>query len=185
MVLSEFRQTSSRGDTPTFCQKGCAALSPQEHPLVGYSNVKHTPVGYQFFVLSHSLWVIFVKFSYLATLFGSFLWKFDTPIGVKIHRIHSPLPVSGQVHPPPTPAASYTSDYQSIQRTYDVIITSLLRQNDVVTSFWRDSDVIITSCVGWELETMPYILSGSLSATRLRLCSSLTIVGTYVGYAHG
>ena len=24
--------------------------SPQEHPLVGYSNVKNTPVGYHFFV---------------------------------------------------------------------------------------------------------------------------------------
>ena len=62
-------------------------FSPQEHPLVGYSNVKNTPVGYHFFVLSHSLWVIFVKFSYLATLLGSFLWKFDTPVGVKIHPV--------------------------------------------------------------------------------------------------
>ena len=41
-------------------------------PLVGYSHVKNTPVGYHFFVLSHSLWVIFMKFSYLATPFGSF-----------------------------------------------------------------------------------------------------------------
>ena len=29
----------------------------------------------------------------------------------------------------------------------DAIIASLLRQNDVATSFWRDNDVIITSCV--------------------------------------
>ena len=29
------------------------------------------------------------------------------------------------------------------------IITSLLRQNDVATSFWRNNDVIITSCVRW------------------------------------
>ena len=60
-------------------------FSPQEHPLVGSSNVKHTPVGYQFFVLSHSLWVKFVKFSNLTTLFGSFFFNFDTPVGVKIH----------------------------------------------------------------------------------------------------
>ena len=30
------------------------------------------------------------------------------------------------------------------QRTNDVIITSLLRRNDFVTSFWRNNDVIIT-----------------------------------------
>ena len=29
------------------------------------------------------------------------------------------------------------------QRTHDVIITSLLHQNDVATSFWRNNDVII------------------------------------------
>ena len=37
------------------------------------------------------------------------------------------------------------------QRTHDVIITSLLRQNDVATSFWRNNDVVITSCVRWVL----------------------------------
>ena len=36
------------------------------------------------------------------------------------------------------------------QRTHDVIITSLLRQNDVTTSFWRNNDVIIMSCIRWE-----------------------------------
>ena len=35
------------------------------------------------------------------------------------------------------------------QRTHDVIIMSLLRQNDVATSFWRNNDVIITSRVRW------------------------------------
>ena len=35
------------------------------------------------------------------------------------------------------------------QRAHDVIITSLLRQNDVTTSFWRKNDVTITSCVRW------------------------------------
>ena len=34
------------------------------------------------------------------------------------------------------------------------IITSLLCQNDVATSFWRNNDVIITtSCVHWEVNT--------------------------------
>ena len=32
---------------------------------------------------------------------------------------------------------------------YDVMITSLLCQNDVITSFWRNNDVIVTSCVHW------------------------------------
>ena len=32
------------------------------------------------------------------------------------------------------------------QRTHDGTITSLLRQNDVATSFWRNNDVIITAC---------------------------------------
>ena len=35
--------------------------------------------------------------------------------------------------------------YIPTQRTYDAIITSSLRQNDVATSFWRNDDVIITS----------------------------------------
>ena len=36
------------------------------------------------------------------------------------------------------------------QRTHDVIMTSVSRQNDLKTSFWRNTDVIITSCVRWE-----------------------------------
>ena len=56
-------------------------FSPQVHPLDGYSNVKHIPVGYHIFVLSHSL-----KFH-----------PADTPVGVKIHPADpSPLPVSGR-----------------------------------------------------------------------------------------
>ena len=35
---------------------------------------------------------------------------------------------------------------------HDVTITSLLRQNDVATSFWRNNDVIITSCVRWDVK---------------------------------
>ena len=33
------------------------------------------------------------------------------------------------------------------QRTRDATITSLLRQNDAMTSFWRNNDVFIASCV--------------------------------------
>ena len=36
-------------------------------------------------------------------------------------------------------------------RTHDVIITLLLRKNDVVTSFWRNNDVIITACFRWAI----------------------------------
>ena len=36
------------------------------------------------------------------------------------------------------------------QRTRDAIMTSLLRQNDVATSFWRNNDVIIVSRVRWD-----------------------------------
>ena len=35
------------------------------------------------------------------------------------------------------------------QWTHDVTIMSLLRQNDVAASFWRNNDVIITVCVHW------------------------------------
>ena len=34
----------------------------------------------------------------------------------------------------------------SLKRAHDVTITSLLRQNDVATPFWRNNDVIIKSC---------------------------------------
>ena len=40
--------------------------------------------------------------------------------------------------------------YQPTQLTHDVKITSLLRQNDVATSFWRNDNVTFTSCVRWE-----------------------------------
>ena len=33
--------------------------------------------------------------------------------------------------------------------THDVMITSLSRQNVHITSFWRNNDVVITSCVCW------------------------------------
>ena len=42
------------------------------------------------------------------------------------------------------------------QRTHDVIITSLLSQNDVATSFWRNDNVIITSCVHWDMKNWWY-----------------------------
>ena len=43
------------------------------------------------------------------------------------------------------------------QRTHGAIITSLLRRNDVATSFRRNNDVIITSCVRWELSGPLYL----------------------------
>ena len=41
-------------------------------------------------------------------------------------------------------------DLSYTQRTRDAIIASLLRQNDVATSFWRNNDVIIARCVRWD-----------------------------------
>ena len=43
----------------------------------------------------------------------------------------------------------YTLWKKKSLRTYDVIITSTLRHNDIVTSFWRNY-VIITPCIRWE-----------------------------------
>ena len=34
------------------------------------------------------------------------------------------------------------------------MITLLLRQNDVTTSFWRNNDVNIASCVRWVINTV-------------------------------
>ena len=48
------------------------------------------------------------------------------------------------------------------QWTRDAIITSLLRQNDIATSFWRYNDVIITSCVRWILIWSGLILTRSI-----------------------
>ena len=36
------------------------------------------------------------------------------------------------------------------QLTHDAIKTSILRQNDVVTSFWRNNGVIIALCARWD-----------------------------------
>ena len=35
------------------------------------------------------------------------------------------------------------------QRAHDAIMISLLPQNDVATSFWRNNDVVIASCARW------------------------------------
>ena len=43
------------------------------------------------------------------------------------------------------------------QRAYDVIITSLLRQNEVTVSFWRYNDAIITSCVRRAVDISPKV----------------------------
>ena len=40
--------------------------------------------------------------------------------------------------------------YPTSADTWRSIITSLLRQNDVATSFWRNNDVIATLCVHWD-----------------------------------
>ena len=52
------------------------------------------------------------------------------------------------------------------QWTHDVIITSLLRKNDVSVSFWHNNDVMIASRVGWDISLyislvpyLPYVLS--------------------------
>ena len=50
--------------------------------------------------------------------------------------------------------------------THDVIITSLLRQNDVATSFWSDNDVIFTSCDRWGVFMIPNCLTGGSTGCR-------------------
>ena len=73
-------------------------------------NVKHTLVGHNFFMWSHSLWVKFVKFSYLATLFWVIFvktwfsnWGKNSPHVYSGWGENSPpglLPVLGQSAPP-------------------------------------------------------------------------------------
>ena len=46
------------------------------------------------------------------------------------------------------------------QRTHDAMITSLSRQNDVVTSFWRYNDVIFTPCARWAVLTLTVQIQG-------------------------
>ena len=47
--------------------------------------------------------------------------------------------------------------FQSFQWAHDAIITSLLWQNDVATSFWRNNDVVIAPCARWaDYATTPY-----------------------------
>ena len=82
----------------------------------------------------------------------------------------------GNIHPP-----SWTAS----QRTHDAITSSLLRQNDVATSFWRNNDVIITSRVPWdERSTMvlrwlfPHFRAETETVIQLRF-SVVTVVRVY------
>ena len=61
------------------------------------------------------------------------------------------------------PSDSFT--WKSSHQTHGVIITSLLRQNDVATSFWRNNDVIIASRVRWVLHD-PHIKVGRSETLR-------------------
>ena len=54
------------------------------------------------------------------------------------------------------------SSFENTQWTHDEIMTSLLRQNNVVTSFWRYNDVIIMSCITNVMAFMTYIWSPEL-----------------------
>ena len=46
---------------------------------------------------------------------------------------------------------------QITQGTHEVMITSLLRWNDVATLFWRNAGVIIKSCVHWDT-CIPFVV---------------------------
>ena len=63
-----------------------------------------------------------------------------------------------------------TTDTSS-QRTHDEITTSLLRQNDVATPFWRNNDVIITPCVRWDSLPIRARYGVSFLSSKSDLCS--------------
>ena len=48
------------------------------------------------------------------------------------------------------PFRNHDPHLHTTQRTHDVKVTSSLRENEIATSFWRNSDVIFGSCVRWE-----------------------------------
>ena len=53
-----------------------------------------------------------------------------------------------------SPKISPSAQFEAVatlipKRTRDAIITPLLHQNDVATSFWRYNDVVIASCARW------------------------------------
>ena len=78
-------------------------------------------------------------------------------------------------------AFAYFIILQHWHLTHDALTISLLRQNDDATSFWRNDDVIIASCAGWDpLWTMrTHLLSGVpdyLVATRFRVAVICPII---------
>ena len=96
-------------------------------PISGWNlTLKGIVVEYQYWLLNYSL------FS-----FALLIWL--------IVRLFFFFTLSMLFRPP----VEWDQQTNDAQRTNDVIITSLLSQNEVVTSFWRYNDVIITSCVRW------------------------------------
>ena len=57
------------------------------------------------------------------------------------------------------------------QGTHDTIIISLLHQNEVATSFWRNNDVIIASRVHWATDTKPFASQLKSLITKLNIYS--------------
>ena len=79
---------SPGGESVGMCRPLDPPFSPQVHPLVGYSDVKHTLVGHHFFCFEP---IFLGNICEIFTLFGSLSWKYDTLVGVKIHPADTPV----------------------------------------------------------------------------------------------
>ena len=67
------------------------------------------------------------------------------------------------------------------QRTHDAITTSLLRQSDVATSFWRNNDIIV-ACASWVtiVYCNPYIIMTEIAPPTVVSQASLSTVNFFV-----
>ena len=67
----------------------------------------------------------------------------------------------------------HRSTHVASQRTREAIITSSSRQNEATTSFWRNNDVVVASCVRWD---KPYHIHW-WAAIGTEMCNLLVMVG--------
>ena len=90
----------------------------------------------------------------------------DYNVTVDAHVTGSPFPPEPSTINVRTLAAGKItremSQLSSSQRTHNVMITLLLRNNDVIRSSWRNNDFIITLCI--RLGTTARLYVGQLSA---------------------
>ena len=131
-------------------------LANNSHSINDISNKMRALLTIFFQILPHMIFTalvesrLFLILTICQTTINIFMCQREYPCGI---HIWTQLVVSNLIKTHRS-ANVHINTHVASQRRRDAIITSLLRQNEAVMSFWRDNVVIIASCVRWDIPFM-------------------------------